>query len=185
MRSVVAAKSLNVPAPGIRYDRCEIGSLWGPAENGAGLGRVGNQYRRVPWPPWRVPHSNLTASDLLNHVDDLTHRTALTGTQIDRDRFTALQQVIDGKRVRVPQITNMDIITHGRAIWSGIINTEHSNICSLAASRIKHKRNKMGLGMVILTNFSRRLSTGSVEIAQPYGCQSISAAKIIHHSLAN
>ena len=80
---------------------------------------------------------------------------------------------------------HMNVVTHGRAIRRGIVCSKYRDVRFPTGSRIKDKRNEMGLRIVILADLSRRIGASGVEVTQPGRFYSMGTAKIVHHVLAN
>src|SRR5262249_44289217 len=96
-------------------------------------------------------------------VNYLADRRAVTSTEIHGNGIAAVEQMLQRQHMRAGEIVHMNIVTHGRAIRRRIVCSKHRDIGSPTRSRIKDKRNEMGLRIVILADLSRGLGTGRVK----------------------
>src|SRR5262249_6871178 len=118
-------------------------------------------------------------------VNYLADRRAVTSTEIDGNGIAAVEQMIKRQHMRAGEIVDMNIVTHGCAIRRRIVCSKHRDIGSPTRSRIKDKRNEVGLRIVILADLGCGIGAGGVAVTQPSRFYSIGAAKVVHHALAN
>jgi hypothetical protein len=69
--------------------------------------------------------------------------------------------------MRVGEIRHMNVVTHGSAVRRRIVRSKRRDVGSPTRSRIKYKRNEMGLRIVILADLSRRVGAGGIKVTQP------------------
>ena len=79
----------------------------------------------------------------------------MTRTEVDGNGVAVVEQMLQRQHMRAGEIVHMNIVTHGRAIRRRIVCSKHRDIGSPTRSRIKDKRNEMGLWIMILADLSR------------------------------
>src|SRR5207302_1942019 len=105
------------------------------------------------------------ARDLLGGAEHLTNAVPTADSQVVAQAFSRLKP-LQSQEVRGRQVVDMDVIADTRAVGSRIVGAEYLQRWPLTQNRLQSQRNKMGFGIMILTDLAVGAGAGGVEITQ-------------------
>ena len=82
-----AGVPFGVPFPRRGDDGIDVGIGWAPAENLLNTCRIGDESRGVAGEPRFFRYRNFMAGNTGDRIDQVTHRTARAGTEIEDKRI--------------------------------------------------------------------------------------------------
>ena len=88
--------------------------------------RIGYQFRRISGTPWTDMPGHFFARDLFYHGNNFLHGIAASRAQVDRNGFSAVDQMLQSLYMCLGQIVYMDVIANACVIRGGIIIAKNS-----------------------------------------------------------
>jgi hypothetical protein len=146
-------------------DRSQVCIPWGPSEPVAEFLTARDQRRGVAVAARAHYVRNCLAGDFLHRTDHLQHATAGAGADIELVARAAVQQVLDGKDVRLRQVVNVDVVADATAVRRGVIVAE-DGYRPAGFDGPQNERNQMRLGFVLFAERRLGIGAGGIEVAQ-------------------
>src|SRR5262249_43055414 len=108
--------------------------------------RVGDERGRVARPPRPDPHRDIAAGDAAGDVDQLAHRPAASGADVERTAGAAADQVAPRAYVRVGEVADVDVVANAGAVRGRIVVAEDRESRDVARRRVEDERDGVRLG---------------------------------------
>jgi hypothetical protein len=140
--------------------------LWLPTEFLPRAGGVGNQNRRIARPAWTDMHRHVAIGDTAHAIDDLAHRPAVAGAEVERRTRRPVGQRAQRRDMRRRQVGDVNVIAHARAVWGRIIIAEDGEAVVGPRRGVEDERYRVRFRNVALTDVAVGVGTRRVEIAQ-------------------
>src|SRR6267154_4606076 len=153
----------NPPFPRGTHDGAQIGHGGLPAEDGLGLGGISNQPGRITGTRRFDVHGNLTARDFANAVDHFKDGKTAPGSEVQKIRFSALAQVLQGADMRVSQLDDMNVISDRGSVRRRIVVAEDPDCRQFTKRRRNHIGDQVRFWFVPFSTLLR--CAGGIEIA--------------------
>ncbi len=110
-----------MPSPGAAEDAIEIGHPSMPAEGFARPADIGDQHRRIARSARHLPARDAPAGDALGSGDHFAHAVPGAGAEIERQAGPTTEQMVERREMRLGEVLDVDVITHGSAIGRIVI----------------------------------------------------------------
>src|SRR6185295_18384976 len=105
-----------LPLIGRCHDLLEIVVARSPVESLLELRWIGDDFDQVSGSPSSVARRQLVAGDVRYGIDHLANGKPRPVAAIERSRLPPTSEMLEGRRMRVHQIGDMDIVANGGAI---------------------------------------------------------------------
>ena len=138
----------------------------------------------VAWSAITVNGFNSGPGYLFHCCDHLLYRIALTGAKIVGCSFASAAETAGGKHVRFGKIRHMDVVAHAGAVGCLVVGPVDFDMWTVLPSATSKTRDiRLIFRLVMLADFSVRICTGRVEIAQRDRFEAVGLIKIAEHTL--
>ena len=138
-----------------------------------------DQYSGVTRPPFHDLRRDLFSGYPAGRIDYLFYWIAVPVSQVVLSLTRAIQQSLQGKEMCLCKVIDMDVIPDAGPVFRGVIISININFTPLSQGRLKDQRNQVSLRVMILSDFTIRISARCIEISQWYGINTISVTVVI------
>src|SRR5439155_25427819 len=154
-------------------NRVKIGMPRLPLEAAPGESGVGDELGRIALPPCGLAEWHRAASDPFDSRDDLTHRTALPGAQIERTALAPPGEMAKRPHMRIREVAHVDVVADRAAVRRRVIRAVDFNRLTGPKGGAQHPRDQVSFGLVVFADFTRGIGAGGVEITQRGKAQAV------------
>src|SRR5204863_7924743 len=102
----------------------------------------------------RRPLRHRAAGRLLDRGDDLAHRVAAAGAEIERGAVAARLEIAQRPDMRIGEIGDVYVIAYRGTVGGRVIAAENPDRAGLLQRRPDDERDQMRLGVVVLADFA-------------------------------
>jgi len=136
----------------------QVRIAWPPGKLVARTRSVGNQNRRIAGTGRTHRHRNVAAGHIADAGDELAHRPASAGAEIERRALCTIEQRAYPIDARIRQIGHMDVVA-----YTGAVVAENREAFAFSRGRLEQQRNRMGFRNLALADLALRICRAALK----------------------